>query len=587
MPNTSDKLERQKATDPEEQIEEGTPVNGDEVVPQEIPEPVQEGNLGDADRSKLVEDPTTETGTGGRGRVAELRQKFESPAQPEEKPQAPPPGRSRVAELRRKFEPPAQPAAESQTPPASVPPEDKYALLKRDINSLTDEEKEERAALLEEKYVVDWKKAKEQKMDELTEDLGDDEKSKEETRKTVDVPGPSRAERALNKTDDILDVVDFGADVVGAGFSLGTNVADTAYSARGVKDHKATSMTSSIADIGLGGYGLLSGGYRTIRSGQQARQKHKKGDKRGAKLAGFDLASNLFGSAGGALGMSGGIAGLAGADAASDWLGHASAMAGIGGSLTGVAKGFYQRHSYGKLAGRKETEESKRKTSQDYINSREKYKQMKGAYARDEQDARSKENRMEMLKQRHNYKRSKDFMEAMDSAREHAKIKSKAGKGGALSGALGALGGGMGLAGGLARQFGGLGGKIANVVLGGIGSLVGFGTKALDLRTESKEKKARKAANDAKGKEYIEKKVFKLILEAQEDHVTGDEAKLIIAKRLGVDDPSDYAEVYKKLSERRADRILNREEGYQDVLAAMGLTEDADKATILEALGVS
>jgi hypothetical protein len=41
------------------------------------------------------------------------------------------------------------------------------------------------------------------------------------------------------------------------------------------------------------------------------------------------------------------------------------------------------------------------------------------------------------------------------------------------------------------------------------------------------------------------------------------------------------------LSERRAERILNKEEGYEEVLAAMGLTKDADKATILEALGVS
>lgn len=69
--------------------------------------------------------------------------------------------------------------------------------------------------------------------------------------------------------------------------------------------------------------------------------------------------------------------------------------------------------------------------------------------------------------------------------------------------------------------------------------------------------------------------------------MTLDEAKTIISKRLGVDDPTNYAEIYKKLAERRAERILKREEGYQEVLAALGLTEDADKATILEALGVS
>ena len=254
-----------------------------------------------------------------------------------------------------------------------------------------------------------------------------------------------------------------------------------------------------------------------------------------------------------------------------------------------MAKGICQRRSYGKLAERQETEDSKRKMSHRYINSREKYKQMKEAYNKGDESARSKENRMEMLKQRHDHKRSKDFMEAMDSAREHAKIKSEAGGSGILSGSLGALGGGIGLAGSFAKQFGGFGGKIAGAVLGGISSAINFSTKGVDSLAGRKEKAAGKAANDTKGKEYIEKKVASLLKkpDAQADHITEDEAKLIVAKRLGVDNPSDYSEIYKKLAERRADRILNKEEGYQEVLDAMGLTEDADKATILEALGVS
>lgn len=624
MPNVNEELEQRKTTDTEEQTNESTPAHEDEDALQDVSEPVQAGNLSDSDRSKLVEDPAAEAGNSGGGGVARLKQQWEersrnAPASPASKPKNPELEQiSKMGKVKagiQEFEartgkkatgntatPPASKPAEKpetesagkkddgNTPasPASVPPPDKYELLKRDVSSLTEEEKEKRKELIEEKYVADWKKEKEQQAKDLTEGLTDDEKSKEETRQSVDVPEKSGAEKFLEGLDTAMEVGDAISDVADAGISLGTDIADAVYTGKGKEDHKATSMTSNIAGIATGTWGTLSGGYGMFRSGQQARQKRKKGDARGAALSRFDVASNLFGTISGATGMASGIAGLKGSDA-SDWLGHASGIAGIGGSLTGMAKGICQRRSYGKLAERQETEDSKRKMSHRYINSREKYKQMKEAYNKGDESARSKENRMEMLKQRHDHKRSKDFMEAMDSAREHAKIKSEAGGSGILSGSLGALGGGIGLAGSFAKQFGGFGGKIAGAVLGGISSAINFSTKGVDSLAGRKEKAAGKAANDTKGKEYIEKKVASLLKkpDAQADHITEDEAKLIVAKRLGVDNPSDYSEIYKKLAERRADRILNKEEGYQEVLDAMGLTEDADKATILEALGVS
>ena len=61
---------------------------------------------------------------------------------------------------------------------------------------------------------------------------------------------------------------------------------------------------------------------------------------------------------------------------------------------------------------------------------------MKEAYDKNEEGTRSKESRMEMLKQRNAYKRSKDYIEAMNAAQETAKNKSKAGKWAFASGHL-------------------------------------------------------------------------------------------------------------------------------------------------------
>ena len=135
----------------------------------------------------------------------------------------------------------------------------------------------------------------------------------------------------------------------------------------------------------------------------------------------------------------------------------------------------------------------------------------------------------------------------------------------------------------------GPGGKIAGAILGGIGNLMKMGTHALNKKNETEEKTATKSANDKNVEKYINKEADALIVEseAQADQMTKEEAKIIVALRLEVKDPTNYEEVYKKLSERRADRILNKEDGYEEVLAAMGLTEPTDKATILEALGAS
>ncbi|NLV16489.1 MAG: hypothetical protein GXY50_04670 [Syntrophomonadaceae bacterium] len=562
MPEKTEELEQNKTTDPAETTGEQTPAREDSDASESTPEPVQAGNLSENDRSNLLEDPTAGTGTSGG-------------AQPDQQSEAPS-GNNQAAE-------------NAPGPPASTPSPDKYALLKRDVSSLTEEEKAERAKLIIEKYITDWKTKKEERMKELTEGMSDDEKSKEETRKSDPVPSKSRGERFLEGVDTVKEWGDLGADIAGDAASFATDVADTAHTSQGNDNHQATSVAGNIASIATGGWGTLSGGYGMFRSGQNARQKRKKGDSRGAALSRFDVASNLFGTASGATGMASGITGLTGSDA-SDWLGHASGIAGIGGSVTDMIKGIYQKRSYSNLANRKETVDSKAKMANQYMRSTDNYKQMKESYNKGDQSAHSKEKRMEMLKQRHDHKRSKDFMGAMASAQEHSKIKSQAGGSGILSGALNALSGGMGLAGGFAKQFGGFGGKIAGTVLGGISSLTKYATKYfVNKKGEDKEKAAKKAANDTKGKEYIEEKAanLKKKADAQADHITDEEAKLIVAKRLGIDDPSDYAEVYKKLSERRADRILNKEEGYKEILAAMGLTEDADKATIMEALGVS
>ncbi len=574
----------------------------------------------------------------GQNVVAERRQQLMSQAKrPFERPQTPAPGRSKVAAQRQQLQAqttgqpaqstgqteqttgqPAQSTGQTeqttgqpaqttgqpaqstgqpaqstgqpaQTTSQPAQPTDQYALLKRDVSSLSDAEKQERPILLKKKYVDDWKQKKSKRMEELTEGLTDDEKSKEETRQSVNVPRQSRAGRFFEGVDNFMEIGDKVSDYAGMGISAITETADAVHSKHDIDDHGATDMASNITGIVTGGWGTLSGSYGLFRSAQQARQKRKKGDSRGAALSRFDAVSNLFGAASGATGMASGITGLTGSDA-SDWLGHASSVADMGGSLTNVLKGAYQKRSYGKLAKRKETGESKAKMANEYMRSNEKYKKMKEAYDKNEGGARSKENRMEMLKQRHAQNRSKDFIEAMESAQEHAKIRSKEGGWGIASGALSTASGGIGFAGSLAKQFGGVGGKIAGAVLGGISSLMKVGNKEVVERVaKSKGEAAKKKANDTSGKKYLDEKVASFLKksDAQSDHVTEEEAKVIIAQRLGVDDPSKYAEIYKKLSERRADRILNKEEGYQEVLAAMGLTEDADKATILEALGVS
>ncbi len=334
---------------------------------------------------------------------------------------------------------------------------------------------------------------------------------------------------------------------------------------------------------------MASGLYGAGRSGYQARQKSKKGDARGARLSRFDTASNLFGAGSGALGASSGIAGLKGADDASDWLGAASGMLDTAGALTNFTKGAYQKRSYGKLARRRETVDSKAEMSNKHIAAKEKYRKMKADYAKGDKDARSKEKRMEMLRQRHEHKRSKDFTEAMLSAQENASRKSKGGNWGMASGGLGTLSSLIGLAGSFAKQFGGVGGAIAGAVLGGISGLMKLGTTVGDKIAEGKEEKAGEKSRAKQGEQYLKDKVASLLKkpEAQADHVSEAEARDIVAQRLGLGDASKPEEVYRKLAERRADRILNKEEGYKEVLAAMGLSENADKATILEALGVS
>ncbi len=600
MPDIVEKL---KEKDAMEQTSEQEPINEDKDESESVSQPVQTGNVSDSDRSNLLEDPRGSVDKSSIGSVSDLIKKFQAPAKPFEKPQAPPPSRTKVLGMAREYEEKIKnKAAGTQSPgtkasgsqssenasaaPASTPSPDKYELLKKDPNTLDESEKAERARLLIEKYVTEWKTKKDQQMQDLGEDLGNNQNSGGSAAGSQ----KSKAEKFFQGVDEFKEWFDLGLDIAGDVSSFATDVADTAYTKKGIDDHGPTSMASNIIGIGTSSLGTLSSTYGLFRSGWKATQKAKKGDKRGASLATFDAFSSLFGALSGGTNVASGITGLAGADTASNWLGHTANILGMAGSLTDTFKGVHQFRTYRDLANRKETEGSKAKMAHQFMRSREEYKRMKEKYKQGGKDALTSDEKMEMLKQRNQRKRSKDFMDAMKAAQEHAKIKSQAGKSGILSGALNTVSGAMATAGGFAKQFGGLGGKIAGTVLGGLGSLTKYATKFfVDKKAGDKEEAAKKAANDKMGKEYIEEKAAKLVKkpEPQKDHMTLDEAKTIISKRLGVDDPTNYAEIYKKLAERRAERILKREEGYQEVLAALGLTEDADKATILEALGVS
>ena len=691
MPNKVE-LENTTKKDSVEQTDEHAPVQKDVSVPQDVQEHVQPGKLSETDRSKLVEDPSLKTvPPPGRSRTSELVRRFEGqsmPAKPENAPASPgrsktaelvrrfegqpmpakpgnapaPPGRSKTAELMRRFEELSKPALPEKKDPEKEGTE-KYALLKKDVSSLPKEDKEERAELLVSKYVTDWKIKKEEQMAELTDGLSDDEKTKEETRKSVDTP------KQKSKTDEFFDAIENDDDddakpgkksgkksdddddddakpakksgkksdddddddakpakksgkksdddddddakpAKKSGKKSDDDDDDDAKPAKKSgkksdddddddddakpakksdddddKDKKGSTSNSGIGSE-KGNRTLLSGIYGTIRSGAKARDKRKKGDSRGAALSRFDTASNAFGTA--TKGLEGGISGVEANDDASAGLGIASGATDMLGSGTNMVKGIYQNRAYGKLANRKETKLSESKMGYTHRKSMKRYKELKEAYHGGDKSARTKEKRMEMLKARHDQKRSKDFMETMSSAKANAKVKSGAGTGGAISAGIG-LGGGIlnTIASGL--KLAGPGGMIASAILGGIGSLMKMGSKDIQKGTDAMEKKGRKAGNDASGKKYIDEKAASLVKksDAQADHMTVEEARRIVALRLGVDDPSKYDEVYKKLSERRADRILNKEEGYEEVLAAMGLSKKADKATILEALGVS
>ncbi|NLL56993.1 MAG: hypothetical protein GX244_00575 [Firmicutes bacterium] len=604
MPNVAEERERKKATDLEEQSGESTSEQENKGALEEESEPVQTGNLSDADRSKLIEDPAAETGSSGSGKVAEIRRQIEERAKKKDAGYEP----TAEAKLRKievegiaklgvaksgiqKFggrsgskASGSEATENAPAQPASTPSPDKYELLKKDVNSLSDTEKEERAELLIEKYVVDWKKKKEEQMKELTEGLDDKEKSKEETRKSDPTP---KGSNTMETIDDIVEGVSTLSDVTDYGMSVASDFS---------KESDGMDKASNITGIATGSIGMATSGYGALRASWQAGKKAKKGDSRGAKLAGFDILSSIFGFTSGATGTASGITGLAGKDKASDRLGLASGAAGFAGSSIEMLKGIYEFGSYRRLANRKESEDSKVKMANKYVNARERYKQMKEEYAKGGEGARSKEKRMEMLRQRHDRKRSKDFTEAIASAQEHAKVKSRGGIGTILKGAGSTLGGGIGLAGSFLKHFAGKNEKLklAGSILGAVGGGISLATTGLSWlgKTGIFNKfsgPSAESVNEKKGKEYIESKADKLMKkpEAQADHMTKEEARIIVAKRLGVNDPSNYAEVYKKLAERRADRILNKEEGYQEVLAALGLSEKADKATILEALGVS
>lgn len=610
MPSEAEELERKKATDTGDKSDESSSEQENKAAPQEEDAPVQTGDLSESDKSKLMEDPAAASGSSGGGSVAELRRRFEERDKNKDAGHEPTPEaqqrKEEVEEIRRRGlaragiqrhesrsggkgsesessgSTPSQPAS-TPPQPASTPPADKYALLKKDLNTLSDTEKEERKRLLIEKYVVDWKKNKEEQMKELTEGLKDEEKSKEETRGSFATP--PQQPQSSETGENVMEGISTGADVLDYGMSVASDFSG---------DNKGLSIASNVTGILTGGWGMFKGGHGMYKSHKEAKEKKKKGDVMGSRLARFDTFSGLFDFTGGAAGVAGSAHGLAGKEKASDRLGLASSVAGLASSSTELLKGAYHMGGYRHLASK--AGKTKEKMTSSYESARDKDKAMKEEYAKGGEGARSKEKRMEMLRQRHARKRSKDFMEAMAAAQEHNKIRAKGGIGTLLKGAGSTLGSGISATGAFLKYFAGenQGLKLAGSILGAVGGAIGLATTGLSWLGKAGifkkfQGKTSQSVNEQKGKEYIENKADKLMKkpEAQADHMTKEEALTIVAKRLGVNDPSNYAEVYKKLAERRADRILNKEEGYQEVLASLGLSENADKATILEALGVS
>lgn len=402
--------------------------------------------------------------------------------------------------------------------------------------------------------------------------------------------------------EKIAKGVDKGTEWIGHGMDLADSLTTTgteiAHLASGGENDTADEI-GNVQGMVSGAWGTYSGLYGTVKGSQEAREKSKKGDKRGAALAGFDIAGSIFGGASGATGFTSSLLGKHGwgerevkgkkENPYADVLGHISAGLGLFGSTTGLAKSSYQTHTYRKLAAKRETQEGIDKMQGQYSSARDDYKSLKDKYKKDK-SALSKEQKLEMLKKRHERKRSKDFKEAMMDARQQAKLKSREGIVGIVSSSISTIGGGLGLAGGLFKQFAGNNKVLKTIGLGlgiasGVAGLLAKGAELIGQKIMDRKKKTAKVDS---AKKYMEDKVNKLLdkQEAKEDKITKQEAELIIARRLGVEKPTDYKAIYEKLAERRAERILRREEGYKEVLASMGLTEDADKATILEALGV-
>lgn len=591
MPSVIEELERKKVADAERSTGDSTTGENTAAEQEESEGQVQTGTVSDADRGKLLEDVGAGTKSSGGGRFQEYMKNYLEAANKKFVSQRAPiteiPA-GNTARLREKFQeagnkkfvqPPTTTSVtvkkeDDKKKPVisdSISKEDKYALLKKDPSSLLDEEKELRIKLLIEKYVHDWKKEKEEQEKELSEDLNAGGKSSEKTEKTDQPAEASAQEKEAGKAAKTKETED---ELFEAGESSATET--------GTKDEEDAG--TKIKQLIGGAWSFVSSRLGTFQSGQQATE-----NTGGASSSPFGFVRSLFAKFAGK-GTDDAEAGPEQSTSASGAAGNDLGLANLGRSLIDMAKGVKESYSYGKLAGRKQTGESKAQTANQYINARERYKQLKEAYKKGGVGALSKEERMEMLKQRRTRKRSQDFLEAMAAAQEHAKIKSRAGIGRAVGSGLGSLGGVLNLAGSLVKKFAGPKGQLAGTILGALGGgLAMFSPKVGEFLSKKFGTDKAKATNEEKGKKYLEEKAAKLMgkPEAQADHVNEEEAKLIVARRLGVKDPSDYAAVYKKLAERRAERILKKEEGYQEVLAAMGLPEDADKASILEALGVS
>lgn len=465
--------------------------------------------------------------------------------------------------------------------------EDKYQLLKIKPDTLDEDQKEERRRLLIEKYVDDYKKRKEEEKESLLQELGEGAKTKEETRQSEPVT-KSKGDKAAEGLDKFMEYGGHASDILGGGTQTVTEILGAA----GVEG-KGLDKTSNIAGMASGAWGTLSGIYGTGKGIKDVAEK-KGVDERAARLAGFDIAGSVFGAASGATGFTGSLFadrewGKRGDEnPVADTLGNISAGLGFVGSGIGLAKSSYQTHTYKKLAQRRETDMSQAKMLKKYGTADRRYKELKDKYRQDKKSL-TKAEKMEMLRQRYVRKRSRDYMEALRDAQISARQKASEGAWGVASGTVNTLGSGLGLMGGLFKQFAGdnNGLKIAGTVLSIAGGLLGLVAKGVEIGGKIYQDKQKEKSKEERAKNYLKEKAAKLKAkpEPRSDHMTDEEAELIIAKRLGVKNPSNYQEVFQKLAERRADRILNKEEGYREVLAALGLSEKADKATIMEALG--